>query len=71
MLPLLSLSRLSVVSECPFQPYLRLLLSAAINVEHLVTGTNAGATDMDDAALAGVIADNRMARLKTVKVMSC
>ncbi len=70
MHPMLSVSRLSVVSECPWR-YLRALLCAAINVEHLTTGSS---TEVDDAGMAEVMAaggGNRLARLKTIKVGTC
>ncbi len=69
MLPLPSVTKLCVVSECGWSPYLSTLLAAAVNVEHIVTG-NSTAEDLDDKMLAELMSgDNRLAKLKTLKVI--
>ncbi len=68
MLPLPSVTKLCVVSECGWSPYLSTLLAAAVNVEHIVTG-NSTAEDLDDKMLAELLSgDNRLAKLKILKV---
>ncbi len=64
MVPMLDVSTFALVSQCSTR-YLVMLISAMVNVEHLITGSS---TEFDDAALVQILVNNRLARLSELKV---